>query len=517
MQAIGRTIRPFLRRLAYAVLAVLALAASPAAADGTHIALVIGNASYETLPQLANPANDARAVANALRSIGYTVEVQTDIGLVQMQNVLSNFAQRASGADAAIIYFAGYGVAAGAVNTLAPIDANSASSTVAVSELYFCIAPARGLKLVILDASRSNPFGGAGGLLTQTATVAGLVVLSAAQPGTVAGDGPFTNALLKELPSLGTDASAFANRVRADVRAATASDQDPSVAFGSSTEGPHEAQYNGVGGGDAGTEEERDNGMWNAIAANADASQLQTYLQYHPNGLHAAEARARLAGTGAYGRPYDPHPHVVDPYAGLPSFPWPPPPPSEKMVLPRDKLLAGLGAKPSLGAIGQKLTKTLVSAGYPEYSFYRVPDGFAIVARLEQITADGSPQPQGERFLDPDAQAEFSLKAYLAHLFYAPQGFYRLIVFVVTPQAVMPRGPAPKAEKMQSLLANGATKLPSAYNNQTFTADHDVTALIYEFRKSGATGVLALTPGRLDARTHLQKAGLYDRLMNGGR
>lgn len=514
MQAVGRTIGPFLRRVAYAVATLVAFAV-PAAADSSHIALVIGNASYESLPELANPANDVRAVASTLRGIGYTVETQTDIGRAQLLNALANFAQRASSADAAIVYFAGYGIATGSINGLVPIDANSPLNTVAASELYGAVAPARGLKLVILDASRRNPFGGDGGLVAERSSISGLVILSAAQPGAVAGDGPFTAALLSDMPLLRTDAGVFANRVRADVKGATSSAQEPAVVIGTAT-GPHEAQYNGAGGGDPGTEEERDNGMWNAIAANADATQLQTYLRYHPNGQHAAEARARLSGT-YYGHAYDPHPHVNDPYAGLPSFPWPPPPPSEKMVLPRDKLLAGLGATPSLGAIGQKLTRTLVAAGYPEYSFYRVPDGFAIVARLEQISADGSPEPQGERFLDPDAQAEFSLQAYLAHLFYAPQGFYRLIVFVVTPQAVVPRGPAPKAEKMQTLLANGATKLPSAYNQQTFTADHDVTALIYEFRKSGSTGVLALTPGRLDARTHLQKAGLYDRLMNGGR
>lgn len=197
----------------------------------------------------------------------------------------------------------------------------------------------------------------------------------------------------------------------------------------------------------------------------------------------------------------------------LPDFPWPPPQPSEKMLLPHDRIAAGLGATPSLADVGRKLTSALEAAGYSEYSLFRVPGGFALVARLEQFTPDGAPAPQGMRFLDPHAQMPFSLSAYVEHLFFAPEGYYRLIVFVVTDHPVVARAPSPDADAASAWLAQGADRLPPAFSGLPFTANHQVGALIYEFRKHGQDGIATLQPGELDARTHLAKSGLYAALV----
>src|SRR6202012_4233385 len=42
------------------------------AAQGRRIALVIGNAGYKNVPALANPQNDATAIAASLRNIGFS-------------------------------------------------------------------------------------------------------------------------------------------------------------------------------------------------------------------------------------------------------------------------------------------------------------------------------------------------------------------------------------------------------------------------------------------------------------
>jgi hypothetical protein len=201
------------------------------------------------------------------------------------------------------------------------------------------------------------------------------------------------------------------------------------------------------------------------------------------------------------------------PQIALPNFPWPPPAPSEKMILPHDRMVAGLGAQPSLAAIGERLTGALQKAGYAEYSLFAVPGGFALVARLEQFAPDGSPEPQGLRFLDPHAQAPFSLGAYVEHLFFAPEGYYRLIVFVVTDRPVVANAPSPSADTASGWLESGADRLPPAFRNLPFTAGHQVGALIYEFRKHGQDRIATLEPGQLDARTHLLKSGLYARLI----
>jgi len=199
----------------------------------------------------------------------------------------------------------------------------------------------------------------------------------------------------------------------------------------------------------------------------------------------------------------------------LPDFPWPPPTPSDRMLLPRAGFARGLGANPSLSDAAGRLTDALQQAGYSQYSFYGAPGGFALVARLERIRPDGTPEPEAQRFAPPSASAPFSLGSYLKQLFIAPEGYYRLIVFVVTDNVVVTHGAAPTAATTEAWLRNGADRLPPAYATLPFTKAHEVDALIYEFRKQGKGPATALLPSPLDARAHLQKAGLYSLLAGG--
>ena len=78
-----------------------------------------------------------------------------------------------------------------------------------------------------------------------------------------------------------------------------------------------------------------------------------------------------------------------------PTFdPWPPPRPSTFEVIP-DKFLTKENAKPTLSDIDQKISAALDDNGYVEKSNYSIPDGFAIVTRLEWINEDGTPK-QGQ-------------------------------------------------------------------------------------------------------------------------
>ena len=199
----------------------------------------------------------------------------------------------------------------------------------------------------------------------------------------------------------------------------------------------------------------------------------------------------------------------------LPEFPWPPPPPSDRMLLPRAGFARGLGANPSLMDAAGHLTDALGQAGYSQYSFYSAPGGFALVARLERIRPDGTPEPEGQRFAPPSATEPFSLGIYLKQLFIAPEGYYRLIVFVVTDNVVVTKGAAPTAAIAEAWLRKGADRLPAAYATLPFTKEHEVDALIYEFRKEGKGQATTLTPSPIDARAHLEKAGLYALLVGG--
>ena len=190
----------------------------------------------------------------------------------------------------------------------------------------------------------------------------------------------------------------------------------------------------------------------------------------------------------------------------LPDFPWPPPTPSARFELPR-RVLAPAEAQ---FAVAEVLASALNRAGYSEYSFYRAPGGFALVARLERMREDGTAAPEDLRFLAPGAEEPFSLATYVRRLFFAPEGFYRQIVFVVTDQPFTTDASEQlTADEASRLLRSGANRLPDTYRARPFSPSHAVTALIYEFRKGrNDQDVTTLDPGRLRGRTHLERAGI---------
>src|SRR5437773_5571508 len=76
-----------------------------------RVALVIGNADYIKARTLANPANDATDVAQALRDVGFTVISGTDLNLKQMNDKVREFGDtlRVSG-GVGLFYYAGHGI-----------------------------------------------------------------------------------------------------------------------------------------------------------------------------------------------------------------------------------------------------------------------------------------------------------------------------------------------------------------------------------------------------------------------
>src|SRR3954464_1877575 len=94
-----------------------------------RVALVIGNSNYQTAPQLTNPNNDARSVAQLLNSAGFEVTVATDQTRNDMVRGLQDFSNKiaARGPNTvAMIYYAGHGVQLAGENYLGPVDARIA-------------------------------------------------------------------------------------------------------------------------------------------------------------------------------------------------------------------------------------------------------------------------------------------------------------------------------------------------------------------------------------------------------
>lgn len=189
----------------------------------------------------------------------------------------------------------------------------------------------------------------------------------------------------------------------------------------------------------------------------------------------------------------------------LPRFPWPPPEPSARMHLPREPFKHAA----DLDAVAAILISPLQQAGYWEYSFHQIENGFALVTHLERIKDDGSPMAGLLRYQRPTDAEPFSLSSYIKHLFFAPQGYYRVIIFIVTDRMFAATGAPIKEKEATKLLHQGANVLPPEYKQMAFTEKHGIDVLIYEYLKGQQDRqVSLLLPGRLSPKMHFDKSGL---------
>jgi uncharacterized caspase-like protein len=145
------------------------LAPQVQAADDRRVALVIANGAYAAVPPLANPHNDGKLVSDALKKAGFdTIDLRLDQGAAAFRETLAAFTKSASGADVALIYYAGHGLEVDGVNWLIPVDAKAdrddslAREAVDLDKLMVTLAGAR-MRVAILDACRDNPFAVSGG------------------------------------------------------------------------------------------------------------------------------------------------------------------------------------------------------------------------------------------------------------------------------------------------------------------------------------------------------------------
>jgi hypothetical protein len=136
---------------------------------GARVALVIGNDKYPNLSQksqLTRAVNDSRAVARALRDLGFRVTEGQNLSRQEMSEALINFAKNTNAGDIAFIYFAGHGVAIEGVNYLLPSDLSPANTgqearvrTMAIAESVIIAEIQRKARVavIVLDACRDNP------------------------------------------------------------------------------------------------------------------------------------------------------------------------------------------------------------------------------------------------------------------------------------------------------------------------------------------------------------------------
>jgi tetratricopeptide (TPR) repeat protein len=213
-----------------------------------RVALVVANSKYESVGTLSNPANDGKALAGALRGLGFEVREVYDADLSRFGKALKDFGDLAEGSDWAMIYFAGHGLEINGVNYLVPVDArlelqrHVEDEAMPLSRVLGRVLGATKMQLVVLDACRNNPFvakmrasgrsaSPIGRGLASIEPDSGVLVAYAARDGTTALDGdnnsPYLEALVKHIAEPGLEINLLFRRVRDDVLAKTNRQQEP--------------------------------------------------------------------------------------------------------------------------------------------------------------------------------------------------------------------------------------------------------------------------------------------------
>ena len=310
------------------LLAAMSLAAfvfsGHAALADKRVAFVVGNAAYKNVPQLPNPAIDAKSMARVLRNVGFDVVEGSNLTRDAMTAKLLEFGKKSEGADVALFFYAGHGIAVNGTNYLLPVDADLKSEMdvklgAAINvdlTLEQTMADAK-VKLVFLDACRDNPFAARIRSVKATRSVnvasglaemksgEGTLIAFATGPGQTALDGeagtnsPFTRALLANIASPGIEIQQAMTKVRAQVNDETGKAQlpwghtnltgtvylNPAAAATQDAAAPATIAQAG----------EVELEFWRSIKDTNKIEELTAYLTNYPNGTFKPLALARIA------------------------------------------------------------------------------------------------------------------------------------------------------------------------------------------------------------------------------
>src|SRR5215213_3097385 len=300
-----------------------------------RVAFVVGNGAYKNVQPLPNPSIDAKSMAGVLRNVGFEVVEGTNLTRDKMTERLLEFGKKAQGADVAVFFYAGHGIAIGGVNYLLPIDADIKSEMDvklgAAINIDLTLDQTMGdakVKLVFLDACRDNPFAAkikANSSATRSVSVQtglaemksgeGTLIAFATGPGQTALDGkegansPFTRALMANIATPGVEIQQAMTKVRAQVNEETNKGQLPwghtnligaVYLNGAPAPGAVAAAAPAAGASKASDVELE---FWRSIKDSNKPEELNAYLSNYPNGQFRSLALSRIASLESGPKP----------------------------------------------------------------------------------------------------------------------------------------------------------------------------------------------------------------------
>jgi uncharacterized caspase-like protein len=308
-------------RSAFILLVIVFATLSGQAGAEKRVALVIGNSAYTSIARLPNPVNDAADMAGLLAKIGFSVTHKSDQGFIELRKSLQDFGKEADGAQFAIIYFAGHGIEIEKRNFILPTDVRLTADydvefeAIPLDLLMNALAGVSGVRVVLLDACRNNPFLAAMKRSNATRSIgrglaaieppSGTLVGYAAKEGTVAFDGggrnsPYTAGLLRHLGEADVDIQFVFRKVRDTVLANTGGIQEP-FTYGSL---PGKEIFIAPQSGESTTPSRNpadatEIEFWTTVRASRNRKALERYIELYPEGAFASLARLEIEGLDA--------------------------------------------------------------------------------------------------------------------------------------------------------------------------------------------------------------------------
>ena len=297
---IGAAVRFF----AVGLVVAFGLLAEARAAE-PRVALVIGNGAYRSVPELENSRNDADDISEQLKRVGFAVIDGRDLDRSAMYAALGRFAQRVRGTDAGLVYYSGHGMQINGQNYLVPVDLKLAGGSsftpfdlVKLDDVIEALNYTAGVKLLVLDACRDNPFAnsvadnkGSRGIgatrgLAKIERSQGMLIAYSTQSNSVAADGigrnsPFTAALVREIQVPGLEVATVFRRVAINVNRETQGAQTPELSVSLLQDFYLNPQ-------------ESDIDAWKKLGPSAGAADLRRFISAFPQSVLLDAARARL-------------------------------------------------------------------------------------------------------------------------------------------------------------------------------------------------------------------------------
>ena len=261
-----------------------------------------------------------------LRNVGFEVVEGSNLSRDKMTEKLLDFGKKAEGADVALFFYAGHGIAVNGANYLLPIDADLKSEMDvklgAAINVDLTLEQTMGdakVKLVFLDACRDNPFAAkirsakatrsanVGSGLAEMKSGEGTLLAFATGPGQTALDGeagtnsPFTRALLANIAQPGVEIQQAMTKVRAQVNDETAKGQLPwghtnligavylNPAKAVATDAPNTPAPTTTAASEVELE------FWRSIKDSNKIEELNAYLTNYPSGTFKSIALSRIA------------------------------------------------------------------------------------------------------------------------------------------------------------------------------------------------------------------------------